>query len=77
MSDSKRANNNLYELPWYMKGQPYDDGGQRKSTNNIRVKFCEKCNMAWEFDRYSTDIVLRYHDFPKYGISKEICNDCC
>ena len=75
MDDSRREENSLFKIPWYLKGQKYD--GERKGHTKIKVKFCEICKMAWEFDKYSTEKVLRYEDFPKYGIEKKVCRDCC
>ena len=48
MDDSRREDNSLFEVPWYLKGQKYD--GERKGHTKIKFKFCEICKMAWEFD---------------------------
>ena len=73
--DSKRAINNLsFELPWYLKGRSKNKHSQDRDA--FKVKHCVICKTSWEYDRYRTDKIIKYEDFPAYGCAKETCIDC-
>jgi hypothetical protein len=46
-----------------------------KSENgyNYTVKFCEKCNRAWEKEGKN---ILIHVDFPTLGLRREVCKNC-
>ena len=46
-----------------------------KTQNKDKLKKCPECECVWEL-HYQTKTILRYSDFPAYGLKKEICKDC-
>ncbi|SVB24317.1 uncharacterized protein METZ01_LOCUS177171 [marine metagenome] len=43
--------------------------------NKEKLKKCPECKCVWE-RHYQTKTILRYSDFPAYGLKKEICKNC-
>ena len=43
--------------------------------NKDKLKKCPECKCVWE-RHYQTKTILRYSDFPAYGLKKEICKKC-
>jgi hypothetical protein len=41
-----------------------------------RLKYCLTCKCVWEKDFNRFAPILRYQDFPTYGLEREICNVC-
>jgi hypothetical protein len=48
---------------------------KKRKVNNDKLKKCPECHKVWERP-YQTKTILRYIDFPAFGLKKEICKSC-
>jgi len=71
---NRAMSNYNIELPWYLGNRTMHKAN--KDRDVFKVKHCITCNKCWEYERYRTDKILKYEDFPSYNCAKETCIDC-
>ena len=54
---------------------PIKPSRRKYKTDAKRLKFCELCNMVWEWVHTSA-ACFRYEDFPTIGLERKECTYC-
>jgi len=63
---------------WYLepvKDFVRTDSRVKYKTDSRRLKFCEQCQMVWEFVHH-TATCHKYKNFPTYKLTRKTCHYC-